>query len=240
MNAVAIGNFDGFHIGHKSLIYFLKKEAKKRSLFPSIVTFKPHPASVILEKDIELINSYEEKRELINKFGIYNYKEYTFDIEFSKINAEDFIKEIIYKEMDSRLLIVGEEYRFGYKREGDINFAKKIGKEIGLEIISFGHIKSNDYKISSNSIRKYIKSGNINNANELLGHNFFINGYLKNGILEIPLFKILPKDGIYPIEIIEPYFYKCNAYIKGGNIAIDINSLNDKNICINFINDCIY
>ena len=190
-SAITIGKFDGFHRGHKQILETLDKVAKERGLQKTLVSFNFTPSA----NPVKLINTYEEKREFLEQFSIDNYIEYPFTDEFKQMPAEDFVKNIILDELKGKLLIVGEDYRFGRNREGDVDLLRRMG----LEVVLVPSFDENGEKISSSSIRKAISEGDIALANKYLGHNYFINLLATENSEHflIPKNKLVPPDGKY-------------------------------------------
>ena len=214
---VTIGKFDGLHIGHREIISHLKETAKQQNLAAALISFYPHPAAVLNKKPISLLLSPQEKKEQLEQLGIDVYAEYHFNQEFSQILPERFIADIIVKEMRARILIVGEEYRFGKDRAGDIGYARRVGEPLGLSVISLAHIQDADSrKISSNSIRQAIASGDLKLAKEMMQQDFFVSGPVIHGAelgkkIGFPTANILPyKDKLLPPNGV----YKTQTHIR--------------------------
>jgi riboflavin kinase/FMN adenylyltransferase len=215
-SAIAIGNFDGIHKGHKFLINELLELSKKFGLEPCLFSFEPQPQEFFHNiKTNFRITNFEEKKIILNNLGIKNFYTAKFDKSFSEINYNDFIKKIILEKLNAKIIITGEDFIFGKNREG--NSEKII--EIEKELNTFKYFKvnllnnSNNIKYSSSDIRKLINLGNISLANEYLGHNFFIKQKvihgLKNGSkigfptanMDISTY-IQPKFGVYKTNTI--------------------------------------
>ncbi len=197
-----IGVFDGVHLGHKRLIAELITDAKKTESESAIITFHP-PTRFLLGKNKYLLTTNLEKFSLFKDLGIKRVIVFEFNESFSKLSPMKFL-EIIGK-LEISILYVGYDFRFGYKRSGNINLMKDIlkSKGIGLKIVDILNFQGK--KISSTNIKEYILEGNIKKANICLGYDFFITGIpFKKGntqVLITHVNKIRPKDGRYNVTI---------------------------------------
>ncbi len=203
-----IGNFDGFHKGHKEILHILKEEAEKSEKKSMVITFYPHPKKV-LKKDSSHCNitNIETRNFLLSKEGIDYLLVIKFDENFYKKSPEEFLKYLSEK-VKCKKLVVGHDWKFGYKKEGDIKLAEKIGKEIGLQVVEIPPIKKEGKRISSTIIREFLKSGDVEKASKYLGRQFFIYGKVVSGDrrgteIGFPTINVLPpedfclKKGVY-------------------------------------------
>ncbi|TCT15047.1 riboflavin kinase/FMN adenylyltransferase [Natranaerovirga pectinivora] len=207
--AVALGNFDGIHKGHQLLLKEVL-EGKKEGLTSVAFTFNPHPSYIIAsKKPVELILVGEERANKFDRLGIDVLIEYPFNEETLHMSPLNFIEEILIKQLDAKLIVVGNDYRFGHKRQGDINFLKNYASTYGYEIKIIEKKKINGIAISSSLIRETIKEGDMEKAKELLGESFRIIGKVDHGKkigrkLGFPTAnlvtkkdKLLPPNGVY-------------------------------------------
>ncbi len=176
-----IGNFDGFHKGHKEILHILKEEAKKSHKKSVVITFYPHPKKV-LKKDSSHCNitNIETRNFLLTKEGIDYLLVIKFDENFYKKSPEEFLKYLTEK-VKCRKLVVGHDWKFGYKKEGDISFAKSFAEKHNLKIVVIPPIKKSGKRISSTIIRQFLKEGNVEKASKYLGRQFFIYGKVVEG-----------------------------------------------------------
>ena len=212
-SALAIGNFDGVHKGHQKVFRETKKIAKKKKIKFGVLTFTPLPV-MFFNKKIKNYRLASEAQKLIlfkeNKIDfVINIK---FNKNFSKIQALDFIKKIIHKKISPKLLAVSSNFKFGRNREGDLNLLQKFSKVCDYQLVNVKPFKFTGKTISSTKIRKYLKTGNINLANNLLSRTWFIEGKVSKGKklgrklgyrtcnINIKNY-ILPKKGIYAVRI---------------------------------------
>ncbi len=173
--ALIVGNFDGLHLGHKYLIETLKKRAQDKGIKTMVVTFCPHPLKVLAPRLFlcELSNA-EEKIELLDEEGIDYLCFLRFDREFSQMKARDFLEEVIYRRLGCRYLLVGYDWRFGYRREGEIELAREVGEELGFEVELAKPFKMGDHVVSSTLVRRLLSEGRLDEAETYLGRRYWI------------------------------------------------------------------
>ena len=211
---VTIGTFDGVHIGHQKIIKRLINTGKDEGLQSVILTFFPHPR-MVLQKDsnIKLINTLDERHDILDDLGLDYLLIKKFTKEFSRLSAEDFVKEILVDKLNAKKVIIGYDHRFGRNRKADINDLKDFGIRYGFEVEEISAQDINDVAVSSTKIRNAIKEGNISKANAYLGYNFMLTGHVTKGKglgrqLNFPTanikikedYKIIPKQGSYIIS----------------------------------------
>ena len=204
--SLAIGNFDGIHLGHQGIIKKLVFNAKKNNYFSAILSFDPHPRKFFNKKnsDFEII-SKKEKINLLDKFDIDYYFSLNFDKNVAKLEPIEFISKILIDKLDAKNLTVGYDFKFGKDRKGDVHLLKEQSNSFGfgLDIINPISSKNNNEIYSSSLIRKYISQGNMEKANAFLGRNWSINGQVIEGDkrasqINFPTANILPGKLIYP------------------------------------------
>ncbi len=169
--AVSIGVYDGVHLGHRLLIEKLKQEAKRLSIPSAVVTFDPHPATVVRpESAPKLLSPLSRKLELLSETGIDYVVVIKFDKNRAKETAEEFISQVILGCLHSKVVVIGQDFRFGYKRAGDVDLLKKVGETSGFEVVPFGLVQDlqDGQPISSTRIRDLIKKGDVDSATKLL------------------------------------------------------------------------
>ncbi|EDS76378.1 riboflavin biosynthesis protein RibF [Clostridium botulinum C str. Eklund] len=206
---IALGSFDGLHVGHMSLINKTIELAKKNNAKSMVFTFKNHPLTII-KKDMapKLIIDNEVKSELLEKTGIDIVNYINFDDEFMKISPEDFIKNMLNC-YNAQGIVVGFNYRFGYKNLGDIELLKKLSDKFGFELNIIEPVKINGDIVSSSKIRQLVSEGNIIKANKFLNRPFMLQGTVMHGKqlgrkMNFPTTNlkynkkfVLPKGGVY-------------------------------------------
>ena len=174
---IAIGNFDGIHLGHQKVLNQAKLKAKKENLKFGVITFEPIP-NMFFNKNIKYhrINSIDQKIYYLKKIKLDFLIIVYFNNQFSNVSADDFIRKILVNKIKSKYIFVSRNFRFGKKRKGNINTLKKLEKKYFYKtIITIPHHK-NKKIISSSLIRKNIGEGKIDNARRILGRPWSIKG----------------------------------------------------------------
>ena len=210
---IAIGNFDGIHLGHQKVIDDAKKKAKKNRLPFGLMTFEPVPV-MFFNKKIKnhRINSLEQKKEQLKKLKLDFLIIIKFNKNFSSLSAEEFIKKIIYKKTSCRFLYVSKNFRFGFKRKGNIQTLKKFEKQCNFKKIIVKPYKIEKKIISSTFIRKKIRKGQIEEVNKLLNRNWCIKGKVIKGQkrgrkIGFPTCNlrlnsyVIPRLGVYAVKV---------------------------------------
>lgn len=208
--AVTLGNFDGVHMGHRRLIETTKEYAEKENLKSVVFTFKPHPMFIFGDRENNaLIMSPEEKKIAVEKMGVDTYIEYPFDREFASMSAEDFAVELVFKQLNCKVLVVGYDYRFGRMNKGDCRLLEKLGKEYGVKTVFVPNVIYNGERVSSTKIRECLVNKDVDEANRLLTEPYYIYGHVAEGKrlgrqLGFPTVNILahedklfPPNGVY-------------------------------------------
>ncbi len=180
---LSIGNFDGIHLGHQSIIYQLKETSKKYNLPCAIMTFEPHPLAYFNQnkKTDFRITTLKQKIKILEKHKIDYLILQNFNKNFSELSADFFIKNILEKTLNVKYLTIGYDFTFGKNRQGnfrDLELAKFSLCEINPIKIN---IANQEYTCSSSLVRSLLKSGNIDQANKILGHNFTIENPVIHG-----------------------------------------------------------
>jgi riboflavin kinase/FMN adenylyltransferase len=179
--ALAIGNFDGVHLGHRKILKTLIEEAKKSNLFPLLLTFHPHPAKVLTKRKIELLQTIEQRLDEIKKSGVQMTVVLSFDHSLSQISAEEFIRTIIVQKLKAKKVIVGENFRFGKNRAGDVAKLHEWASRYGFSVQSIAPVTIQGSVVSSSLIRKLLQKGDVEKANLLLGRPYEIQGTVVRG-----------------------------------------------------------
>lgn len=211
---LTLGNFDGVHLGHKSIFQMLKDRATKHGGTSIVFTFVPHPLSVIApERAPKLLTTYKDKIKLIESSGIDVIICTHFTKDFAKISAEDFVREILCKTLHVREVFIGSNYLFGKSRKGSPELLKKIGRECGFDVTIVEEIKIDNVTLSSSQIRRLIAKGKVDEASRFLGRRYSVEGIVVEGakrgksLLNVPTAnlltanELLPKDGVYAVTV---------------------------------------
>lgn len=211
---LTIGTFDGVHIGHQKIIKRLVEVSKIKNLTPSLLTFFPHPRMVLQkDADIKLINTIDEKKDILKQFGVSNLVIKEFTKEFSRLAAEDFVKNMLVKNLKAKHIIIGYDHHFGRNRNANIDDLKQFGKDFNFEVEEISKQDINDVAVSSTKIRAALQEGDIKTANTYLGYNFMLTGKVIDGkklgkTINYPTanlyieetYKLIPKHGVYIVK----------------------------------------
>ena len=208
-----IGNFDGLHLGHQKVCNEAIKYKKKHKLKLGVLTFNPLPVMFFNNKmkNYRLTND-SQKFILLKKMGVDFVINKRFNLLFSKIKSEKFIKNIIVKKIDPKFIFVSNNFRYGNKRKGDVKELITESKKYGFNVIKPEPLRINKKVVSSTSIRDFLKKGKIKKANKLLSRNWVINGDVQRGRqlgkkLGFPTCNIdinnyiLTKPGVYSVKV---------------------------------------
>jgi riboflavin kinase / FMN adenylyltransferase len=213
-SALAIGNFDGVHLGHKKVFKKTRDVAKKKKTKFGVLTFTPLPI-MFFNKSIKNYRLVSEKNKLklLKKNKVDFVVNIKFNKSFYKISAKNFIEKIIYKKLKARLLAVSNNFMFGRNRKGDVNLLKEFSKKYGYSLLNVTPYKYLNKTVSSTKIRNYLKHGNLSIANKLLSRTWYIEGKVIKGKklgrklgyrtcnIKIKNY-ILPKAGIYAVKVV--------------------------------------
>lgn len=215
---VTTGSFDGVHIGHKAILNRLRILAEKYNGESVLITFDPHPIKVLYPdtagKDLKLINSQEEKLDLLEKAGLDNVIIVEFTREFSKVTSEQFVRDLLHGILHAKVIVAGFNHHFGFNKEGDYKQLWNWQAKYHFEAEEIPEQEVYHETVSSSKIRQAISEGYIQRANAYLDHYYIIKGKPENyliennpdlpGLIQIPLTeecKILPSWGIYAVSV---------------------------------------
>ena len=208
-HALSIGVFDGVHEGHRMLVERLSREAQARGLGTGIITFHPHPVTVV-RPDIPFsyLESLEQRVELLRALGVGFVSVLQFTSELQQVSAYDFVR-ILVEETQMRLLVVGEDFHLGRGREGDVERLSGFGRELGFEVIALRLLESADERVSSTRVRNALAQGEMALVALLLGRPFSLRGPVLRGdgrgrTIGFPTLNVgvsadraLPPNGVY-------------------------------------------
>lgn len=178
---VTIGNFDGVHRGHCEFLTQIKEDCLLDHAKFVVVTFVPHPLQTLKAQTGFLINTYEERRNLLSKMGIDYLLEIDFTRDFSTLSPEDFLEKYIFSFGGIEKIYLGHDFAFGANKSGDFSVAKGVCDQKKTKLILQKEYKVNKNSVSSTEIRSALLGGNILKANELLGREYFVSGRVIKG-----------------------------------------------------------
>ena len=226
---VAIGNFDGVHIGHQIIFRQAAEMARNQNGTSIAFTFEPHPLKIIAPERVPpLLTSFREKMELIEACGIDQVVCADFTRQFADQQPRDFAKNILVGLIGVKEIVVGFDYAFGRGREGTIAYLKKMGEEFHFQVHVVDPIKLNGHLVSSSHVRELIEEGNVKTARDFLGRDYSIHGPVVHGhhtghAIGFPTANLetakvqVPGTGVYAVRIL----YKGSAFQGAANIGFN-------------------
>ncbi|MDO5615242.1 MAG: bifunctional riboflavin kinase/FAD synthetase [Cruoricaptor ignavus] len=243
--ALSLGMFDGVHKGHQSILTEINKVANKKQLESAVLTFWPHPRLVFNpDEDLKLLNTIEEKTELIKKTGIQNLFLKEFNEPFRNLTGKEFVEKILVEQLNVKHLIIGYDHVFGKNKSGNFQLLQNLAPELGFEVEQMEAINIHQEHISSTKIRNAIEKGNILIANEMLGYNYPLSGKVIHGKklgrtigyptanIETDPIKLLPKKGAYIVDVfVKNKQYKgmlsvgTNPTVNGEQLTTEVHIL---------------
>lgn len=212
---VTSGTFDGVHLGHQKLLTRLNEISDQSGGESFVLTFWPHPRMVISDsgQDLQLLSTIEEKIDLFSKLNIKHLAIIPFTRSFSELTSLEFIQKVLVDRIGTKKLVIGYDHRFGKNREGSFEFLKNNCTSFGFDVEEISRQDIEDMAISSSRIRKSLLSGNVQEANELLGRPYSITGTIVKGkqlgrtigfptanLLIQEGHKLIPHNGVYVIR----------------------------------------
>jgi len=217
---LTIGNFDGVHLGHQHLIDKLIKVSKENNFQSCLLSFLPHPRKFFgkLNENFNIIPD-QYKKKILNKLGLDIYIDFEFNSSLASLSPENFIKEILCEKLNIKSIIVGEDFKYGKDREGDLGLLNSKSKELlfDLKIIQPVLDKNNNQKFSSSIIRENLKNGKLELVNEALGRHWSMTGKVIVGDMRARKINF-PTANFEPGQHILPLKGVYNVYaILGGN-----------------------
>lgn len=226
--ALTIGNFDGVHLGHQAILDRLKQAANRLQLSACIMIFEPHPREFLTPNQSPTrLTSLREKLEIFAELGIDRVQICHFNHSFAQISAQSFITDILLKQLNVRWLLVGDDFRFGAKRMGDVSLLKAHSQQANqFEVEVMADFSINHIRVSSTAIREALSAGNMVLAQQLLGRPYSMSGRIVNGEklakqLGFPTANIHfkhnrpPLQGIFAVEVISRASSKLPKVMQG-------------------------
>jgi len=260
--SLTVGTFDGVHLGHLQILDQLVKTAKKYHEESVLFTFFPHPRMVLQkELDIKLLNTIDERIELLSQTGLDNLIIVPFNKEFSRLSAVEFVRDILVNQLKIKHLIIGYDHHFGRNREGTFDELVEYGNLYGFEVLEISAQDIENVAVSSTKIRNALNNGDIEKATKYLNKPYMITGEVVRGkgvgnkigfptanIYVKESYKLIPRNGVYIINtFLDNHDYNgimnigYRPTLKGKNKTIEVHLLdfNDnlysKNLQINLI-----
>ena len=239
---LSLGMFDGVHLGHLSIINLLKKIAQEKQFETALLTFWPHPRKVFNPNDdIKLLNTLDEKLDLLEKAHLDVVFLKSFDENFRNLTGEEFVRQILIEKLNVKHIIIGHDHVFGKNKSGNFELLQKLSKELDFVVQQLDAVKEGEFNISSTKIRNYLANGNIIGANKMLGYHYSVSGKVIDGKklgrtigyptanIEVDELKLLPKKGAYIVEVyVKNKFYKgmlsigTNPTVNGDKLTVEV------------------
>lgn len=213
---VTSGTFDGVHLGHQKVLDRLKETADRNNGETVVITFWPHPRLVLHPEDqsLKLLNTFEEKAELLKQEGIQHLVRIPFTREFSQLTSEVFVRRILVDTIGTRKLVIGYDHHFGKNREGSFEQLRATSSHHGFDVEEIPARDIDHITVSSSVIRKALESGDVTTASHLLGRSYSLSGIVVMGdklgrVMGYPTaniaveshYKLIPADGIYAVRV---------------------------------------
>ena len=211
--ALTIGNFDGLHLGHQAMLARLAEAARRLKVPSCVMTFEPHPREFFAPDQAPTrLTSLREKLEWLDRAGIERVQICRFNFEFAKTSAEDFIARILHQGLAARWILVGDDFRFGARRAGDLSLLKQAEAECGFRVHAMPSVMVEGMRASSTAVREALARGDMVRAQRLLGRPYSISGRVVSGDrvgrkLGCPTANVLmkhnrpPLAGIFAVEV---------------------------------------
>lgn len=228
--AIALGNFDGIHQGHQLVLQAMINSLKSQPqpyIYPSVVSFTPHPREFFSGGKLQLLTPIPEKAKLLSSLGVEQLILLTFNQDMACLSPQDFVEQILVKQLQAKYISVGSDFRFGYQRQGTGEDLKNIAANFDITVClnplhQYQDSHHQTVRVSSSLIRKALEQGDMITANMMLGRAYSFTGTVVTGQqlgrtigfptanLQLPAVKFLPRYGVYSVEVM----FK-QAVIKG-------------------------
>lgn len=237
--SLALGFFDGVHLGHKAVIESAVNFAKNNGNKSAVITFSEHPCCYLKNVSPEYITTHQKREDLIKSLGV----DYLYELDFkniSNLSAEDYLENVLIKNFSPASISTGWNHNFGCKKSGDVKFLNDNAKKYGYKYFKLPPQKIDNEIISSTSIRKYLSSGQIEKANAMLGYKFFISGQIVRGNQIGRTIGFPTANIVYPMDVVKlPYGvyavetnygkgianYGTRPTVSGMNTILEVNIL---------------
>ncbi len=226
---VALGNFDGVHLGHQEIIKRTVETAHRKARDSVVYTFDPHPRLVLKKvPEIPRITTPRERAEILELLGVDALVLAEFTLEFAAMSPQEFVENVLLEELGARDIFIGENYRFGKERAGTPQILKQMGPELGFRVHVVPPVRVGDTVVSSSRIREHLSRGEMREANMLLGREFSIEGRVIHGhhrgkALGIPTANLKPEVKLHPPEGVYAVYCKIGEEIHNGVMNIGYN-----------------
>ncbi|MGI9550415.1 MAG: bifunctional riboflavin kinase/FAD synthetase [Aurantibacter sp.] len=229
--AITIGTFDGVHVGHRMILKRLIRNASNSPLKSTVLTFFPHPR-MVLQKDsaIKLLNTIDEKTEILENLGLDQLIIHPFTKEFSRLSSTEFVRDLLVNRLKAKRIVIGYDHRFGRNRTANINDLIAFGSTLGFVVDEIPAKEIDEISVSSTKIRRALEEGDVKTANKFLGYDYMLTGRVQKGKgvgrqMSFPTanlfikesYKLIPKNGVYVVNA------ELNGELTSGMMNIGYN-----------------
>jgi riboflavin kinase/FMN adenylyltransferase len=246
--AIALGNFDGIHRGHQVVLQPIISR-KSPPFYASVVSFDPHPREFFTEQKLLLLTPKQEKADYLATLGFQQLILISFDRSLASLSPEDFVKQILIEQLQTKIVSIGEDFRFGYQRKGTAQDLKEIASQLGIEVYVNSLHKYRDerqqlVRVSSSLIRQALSAGEVERAKTMLGRSYTLTGLIVKGKqigrtigfptanLQVPSNKFLPRYGVYAVRVNYNHNYisgvmniGCRPTVEGELPTVEVHLL---------------
>ncbi|SNY95413.1 bifunctional riboflavin kinase/FAD synthetase [Flagellimonas pacifica] len=212
--AVTIGTFDGVHLGHRKILERLINNAKSTGLKSTVLTFFPHPRMVLQkDTDIKLLNTLDEKTQILDSLGLDYLIVHPFTKDFSRLSATEFVRDILVNSLKTKKIIIGYDHRFGRNRNANIQDLIAFGNTLDFNVEEIPAQEIDEVSVSSTKIRNALLEGDITTANNYLNYPYMLTGTIQKGkglgkqfgfptanLHITETYKLIPKNGVYVVN----------------------------------------
>lgn len=227
-SVLTVGTFDGVHLGHQAIVDYLLDRAARRSGTSTVVSFDPHPRSVVHGASVPLLTSVDERGDILESLGLDRFVVVPFTESFAKLSPEAYVSDILVDRIGLKEIAVGYDHRFGRERAGDVDLLRSLGQQYEFDVDVIPPREVGEDVVSSSTIRESVEEGNVARATELLGRPYRLSGTVDRGqgrgreigyptanlAISEPR-KLVPKNGVYAVQVTLP-----NGTVKGGMLNI--------------------
>lgn len=203
---LSIGNFDGIHLGHKEVLSRLMVEAERLQVPATVMTFEPQPEELFSGENAPArLSRLRDKFVQLDKLGLERLLCISFTQQFANLSADDFIDELLIKKLGVKFLVIGDDFHFGYQRQGDFQLLKAAGEKHGFEVVDTQSLMQQEKRISSSRIRDLLALGELQQAEQMLGRKYSITGRVGHGqklgrTIGVPTANLLLKRRVSPVS----------------------------------------
>lgn len=231
--AIALGNFDGIHCGHRQVIepVLAAREQAVLRLYATVVSFSPHPREFFSRQPLALLSPFEERIALLEQTGVDQLMVLPFDQELANLSPEEFVRQILVDKLQAKHISVGRDFRFGRQRAGNADLLESLAAEHGVEVTQVSLQTRDGERISSSAVRTALAQGDIQTAAQLLGRPYRLIGKVVQGQqigrtigfptanLQLPESKLVPAQGVYGVRVSGKNLNQGNAVYGVMNIG---------------------